>query len=144
MRHRLVTHVEINARPERVWAILTDVGSYEQWNPFIVAAMGEVKVGAKLRNRMQPPGARATTFKPTVTEVDPPRTFEWLGRAGVPGIFDGRHRFELTPSDAGTHLTHSEEFSGVLVRPMRSYLNGKTLRGFEAMNQAVKALAESS
>lgn len=49
-------------------------------------------------NRLQPAGGREATFKPSVTVVEPNTTFEWLGRFGLPGIFDGRHRFELTPT----------------------------------------------
>lgn len=144
MRHRLETRIDIDTTPERVWAVLTDLESYQQWNPFIVSAAGEVTVGAKLRNRMQPPDARAVSFTPTVTVADGPRKLEWLGRLGVPGIFDGRHRFELEPTSTGTRLIQSEDFTGVMVRPMLGYLDGKTVRGFEAMNQALKARAEQS
>ena len=54
------------------------------------------------------------------------------------GLFDGRHRFELTPTPAGTHLVQSESFSGVLVRPLRGFLDGGTLAGFRAMNEALR------
>ncbi len=144
MKHELHTTVDIDAPIEVVWDILTDLEQYPDWNPFVVSAEGEVAVGARLRNRLQPPGGKAMTFKPTVTEVEMSRTFEWLGRLGLPGIFDGRHRFELeaTPT-GGTRLTHSEFFSGVLVRLMRKSLDNQTLAGFEAMNAALKARAEA-
>jgi hypothetical protein len=144
VRHRIETRIDIAAPPERVWAVLTDLDAYEHWNPFIVASQGEVRVGGRLRNRMHPPDGRATTFKPVVTIAEPPRTFEWLGHAGIPGVFEGRHRFELEPTDAGTHLVHSEDFTGVLIRPALGFLNGKTRRGFEEMNAALKARAEST
>lgn len=32
--------------------------------------------------RIQPPGGKATSFKPTVTEMDPEHTFEWLADVG--------------------------------------------------------------
>ena len=37
------------------------------------------------------------TFKPRVTVVEPGRRLEWLGTMGIPGLFDGRHSFTLTP-----------------------------------------------
>ena len=66
------------------------------------------------------------------------RVFEWLGRLGFAGVFDGRHRFELssTPS-GGTLLSHTEDLSGVLVRALRKSLDGGTLDGLEAMNGAL-------
>jgi hypothetical protein len=71
------------------------------------------------------------TFKPTVTVVDAPVALEWLGRLGLPGIFDGRHRFHLAPTEkGGTLVTQSEEFDGILVRFMRSSLDTRTIAGF--------------
>jgi hypothetical protein len=144
MQHQLDTNIDIDAPPSTVWEILSDLNGYAEWNPFIVSSSGDVAVGEKLKNRMQPPGGKAMTFKPTVTEVDAGHGFEWLGRLGVPGIFDGRHRFELeaTPN-GGTRLIHSEQFSGVLVRFMRKSLDTQTLQGFQDMNVALKDLAEA-
>jgi hypothetical protein len=92
---------------------------------------------------MQTPGGKGMTLKPTVTEVDAGQTYEWLGRLGLPGVFDGRHRFDLIENpDGGTRFVHSEQLDGALVRLMRNWLDSKTLDGFEAMNTALKARAE--
>jgi len=84
------------------------------------------------------------TLRPTVTEVEPAKTFEWLGHLILPGIFDGRHRFELTATDDGTKLVHREEFSGLAVRLFRSSLDDKTRNGFLAFNDALAARAEAA
>jgi hypothetical protein len=145
MHHQLDTTIDIEASPDTVWSVLTDLERYPDWNPFIVSAVGDLTVGERLTNRMQAPGGKATTFKPRVTELESGVTLEWLGRLGVPGIFDGRHRFDLEPTTAGgTRLRHSEQFSGVMVRPLRSSLDNQTLRGFELMNDALKARAEAA
>lgn len=145
MRHELRTEIEIDAPPTDVWAVLTDLDGYVDWNPFVISSSGTVATGERLTNRMQPPGGRAMTIKPTVTEVEEHRTFEWLGRLVVPGIFDGRHRFELVPiGDDRTRLRHSEYFSGILVRVLRSFVDSQTKAGFEAMNEALKAQAEQT
>jgi hypothetical protein len=145
MQHDLHTEIDIDASPETVWQILTDFGRYEEWNPFIVSSEGAAVLGERLTNRMQPPGGKGITFKPTVTAVEPKETFEWLGRLVLPGVFDGRHRFELTATESGgTHLVHSEKMTGVLVRFMRKSLDTQTLSGFEAMNAALKVRAEAA
>ena len=143
MQHALRTTIDIDAPPSVVWDVLVDLEAYADWNPFIVSASGSVATGERLVNRIEPPGGRGMTFKPTVTEVQDQRTFEWLGRLGMPGIFDGRHRFELTERDGRTTLEHSEEFSGILVRFMRTSLDSHSLDGFEAMNAALKERAEA-
>ncbi len=142
MRYRLHTDIEIDAPSEAVWDILIDLDGYADWNPFVVSSQGTVAVGEQLTNRMQPPGGRAITFRPKVTAVEKDRVFEWLGRPGLPGIFDGRHRFEIEATPTGSRFTHTEAFNGLAVRFMRKSLDGQTLQGFEAMNSALKARAE--
>lgn len=137
MRHQLRTQVEIDATPEEVWRHLADLSAYSAWNPYIPTATGTVAVGERLRLRMEPPGRRAITFRPTVTEAAPARTLEWLGRLGLPRIFDGRHRFDLVRIGSGTLVVQSEHFSGLLVRALRRSLDGPTRAGFEAMNAAL-------
>lgn len=143
MHHALRTTIDIDAPPSVVWDVLVDLEAYAEWNPFVVSASGSVATGERLVNRIEPPGGRGMTFKPTVTEVEDQRTFEWLGRLGLPGIFDGRHRFELSERDGGTTFEHSEEFSGILVRFMRKSLDSHSLDGFDAMNAALKERAEA-
>jgi hypothetical protein len=56
------------------------------------------------------------SFRPTITEMDDHRRAEWIGRVVLPGVFDGRHSFQLEGlPDNRTGLTQSEEVSGILV-----------------------------
>ena len=144
MAHQLHTEIEIDAPTEIVWDVLIDLDHYVEWNPFIVEAKGTPAVGERLTNRLQPPGGKAMTFRPTVTEREEEGSFEWLGRLGLPGVFDGRHRFELTQAgDGRTRVVHTEHFRGLLVRLMKRSLDTNTLAGFTAMNEALKARAEA-
>ena len=79
-----------------------------------------------------------------VTVIEDAKTFEWLGRLVLPGVFDGRHRFELvaTPT-GGTRLVQAESFSGVIVRFLRKSLDTQTVQGFELMNTALRTRAEN-
>ncbi len=88
----LRTAIEINASADTVWAILTDLGQFAAWNPFMPEAEGEIREGARLKVRIAPPGSKAMTFMPTVTRVEPGREFRWLGRLLFPGLFDGHAR----------------------------------------------------
>ena len=139
---RLHTDIDIEASPDQVWSVLVDLARYSDWNPFIVEAEGAVEVGARLRLRMSPPGGRPVTLEPKATVVVPGRLFEWLGRVAVPGLFSGRHRFELHRTETGTRVEHSEVFTGVLVPFLARSLDAHTLPGLVALNDALKIQAE--
>ena len=137
------TEIDIAAPPEDVWAALVDLPRYQEWNPFVVRAQGVVEQGGRLRLYMTPPGGRGFTLKPRVTVVAPREVLEWLGRTGgVPGLFSGRHRFELQAADEGTHLVQREWFTGLLVPLLARSLHAHTFSGLVAMNEALKHRSE--
>jgi hypothetical protein len=143
MHHELHTEINIDATPEVVWQVLTDLEEYADWNPFITSSVGTPVVGETLVNRMEPPGGMAITLKPQVTVVEEGKTFEWLGKIGFSGMFDGRHRFEIEPSPTGTKFVQREALDGILVRVLRKSVDTSTKSGFEEMNTALKNRAES-
>ena len=132
------THIEIDATAERVWAVLTDFESYADWNSFIPEITGSPTVGSQLTVKIQPPDGSAMTFKPIVLVAEPAKELRWLGRVVLPGLFDGEHRFVITPLGAEQcRLEHAESFGGMLLPLFRGTINRNTRRGFEAMNTAL-------
>ena len=139
------TQIDIDAPPERVWDVLTDFERHPEWNPFIREIRGEVREGAPLYVRLGPPDGKPMTFKPVVTSAEPARSFSWLGTLLAPWVFRGEHEFRLDPLGAGrTRFHHGEAFGGVLVPVLRKSLDTATRRGFELMNEALKAEAEKA
>lgn len=141
----LHTEIEIAAPAEQVWNVLADFPAYPDWNPFIPRISGPLTTGERLDVRLQPPGGPGMTLRPTVLEAAPGRALRWLGRLGIPGVFDGEHRFFIEPlGDGRVRFIQSERFSGVLAPLLLRLVGEKTRQGFEAMNQALKARAEAA
>jgi hypothetical protein len=137
---RVVT--DFAAPIQTVWAELCAVTEYAEWNPFITRVEGALVAGSRLEVRIAPPGGRAMTFRPTVTTVEEGTRLEWLGRLILPGVFDGRHSFQLEALESGaTRLTQAEEFTGLL-SPFIGTMLERTRTGFEAMNEALRLRAE--
>lgn len=137
------TEILISAPTARVWAVLLDFERHAEWNPFVRAIVGEARPGARLSLAVQPPGGRIMRFRPRVLRVEANRELRWLGQLLFPGLLDGEHYFCLEDlDDAGTRLVHGERFSGVLLALLRASLAEPTRKGFEAMNQALKARVE--
>jgi len=143
MALHLKTKIDINAAPETVWAVLSDLPSYPSWNPFIREATGILAAGEHLEIELQPERGRSMRFRPTVLAADEGRELRWRGRLAAPGVFDGEHRFTIEPTARGSRLVQEERFTGVLVPFLARGLRRGTPPGFERMNEAVKERAEA-
>jgi len=140
MAKEVKTEILINATPEKVWETLTNFDNYPTWNPFIKSIKGEVKVGNKIMVSIQPPNSKAMTFKPRVLAIEANKELCWLGHLLFTGLFDGEHKFELIDNGNGTTtFKQSEKFKGIFVGLLNLQ---NTKKGFEAMNEKLKELAE--
>jgi hypothetical protein len=143
MSPQLHTEIAIEATAERVWEILTDFAAYPAWNAFIPCISGPGTVGSRLDLQMRPPGGRGMQFRPTVLAAAPSQELRWLGQLGVPGLFDGEHRFLIEPLGTNrVRFVQEERFTGLLAPLVLRFIESGTRRGFEAMNQALKVRAE--
>jgi hypothetical protein len=133
--------IEIGAPPLTVWAILTDLASYHEWNPLFREASGQIVVGQRITLKsVHPANGRMMTVKPKITVAEPGAELRWV--ASLPGIISGEHSFVFSPVSGGTRLTQSESFRGLLVP-----LSGKTITrsqaSFAGLNEALKKHAEA-
>ena len=114
------TRVVIAAPPAAVWRVLTDLARWSEWSGLVRYEGGRVAVGERLVLRLAPSSGAGYAFRPTVTALDAPHRFAWVGRTGgVPGIFDGAHSYTLRPDGAGTELVDREVYSGLLAPLVR-------------------------
>ncbi len=140
----LRTEIQITASPEAVWEVLTDFSAFTEWNPLILEARGELEEGSRIAVTLKAGEGRPFRVRPRLLRVSAHRELRWLGRVGLPGIFDGEHifRIEPGPDGTGTRFIHMENFRGILVPLLWKKLDSETRAGFEAMNQALKERVE--
>ncbi len=136
-RRDIVTEIAIAAPPARVWAILTDIDAYPEWNQQTALA-GDLTPGSVIENRMGH-GEEQQVFHPTVLVASAGRELRWRGRILVPRLFDAEHYFLLRRQGAATILTQGERFRGVA---LWFFDVAGLVPGFQAMNAALKARAE--
>ncbi len=82
---RIVESVEINRRPEDVFAYLDDLGRHNEWDDQIastrVETEGPTRVGTRATDtRRTPMGKQDVTYE--ITEHDPPRRAAFRGTSG--------------------------------------------------------------
>jgi hypothetical protein len=133
--------IDIGAPPAEVWAILTDLGRYREWNPLFVEAAGNVAVGQRIMLRSRhPANGRLMTVRPRIAVAEPGTELRWA--SSLPGVISGEHSFTLSAAGSGTRLVQAESFRGLLARfPGRTWANADA--SFRALNEALKERAEA-
>src|SRR6516165_7567554 len=89
---------EIRAKPEAIWALLTDAARFPSWNTTVTSLEGEIAVGQRLALRVTLDPKR--TFKPRVTRLEPAREMVWSD--GFAPMFKGVRTFTLRATGDGT------------------------------------------
>ncbi len=134
--------IQIDAPPMTVWAILTDLDSYPDWNPLFREASGQIAVGSRITLRsVHPANGRLMTVKPKITAAHPGAELRWA--SSLPGIISGEHSFALSPAGNGTQVVQSESFRGLLV-PLSGKILARAEASFTELNEALKKRVEAS
>jgi hypothetical protein len=142
-RYSIRTEIDIDAAPEKTWAVLTDLAAWPEWNPFIHYAHGVLEKGNSIDVLVQPSGAKPLKGKGKVLVLEPPHQMVWAATLIGSWIFRGEHHFAVEPLPGGqSRFVQSEEFSGFLVPLLHGKLDRETKRGFVEMNAALKLRVE--
>ena len=147
MEKEIVTEIEINASPSRVWWVLTDFEKYPTWNPFIKKISGIPARNEKLEVHMPDPRGGMMVFTPDVLVAERERELRWLGRSEG-NAFNGEHCFLIEPIENNNnnnkvHFTQSEKFTGSIAASLEGWLDTVVKQNFEDINRALKQRAES-
>jgi hypothetical protein len=106
----------IQAKPDAIWAILTDAPRLAHWDSGIDRVEGRIAPGETIKVFSKVSPGRAFPVK--VTDFTPARTMRWSG--GMPlGLFKGVRTFTLSQQDSTTtRFTLREEYTGPLLSMM--------------------------
>lgn len=127
----------IAAKPDVVWAVLTDASGFTKWNSTLTKFEGDVKKDGKISLVSKVAPDRTFTLK--VSEFDAPKKMVWEdGNA----MFLGVRHFTLTEKDGGTVLAMSETYSGVFLSSAEKEMPDFTTN-FETFAADLKREAES-
>ena len=120
--------VSIGAPIERVWAVMLDTASYDDWNPFVEQAdCAATAVGEPIVLHVRWANGRTTTSPERISIVEPPHDEGGVRRATLAYVYEGlpaklglvkgtRYQRLSQEPDGPTRYDTVEEFSGPLVK----------------------------
>lgn len=128
--------ITIQATPERVWEVFTDITAWPDWQPEIASA------------RLDEPFAVNATFHWSAAGMEIGSTIGELilgRRIGWSGLFKGImavHVWTFTPVEGGTLVQTAESWDGASVRPQAKTLQTVLDRSLRVWLEALKNEAE--
>jgi uncharacterized protein YndB with AHSA1/START domain len=145
--------LHIDAPPERVWELVTDVTRIGEFSPetfeaeWLDGASGPAE-GARFRGHVRRNGHAFMVYWTTctVSVAEAPRRFAfWVGPPDTPW---NTWSYELEPSGGGTDVTESFQLSALaalrLYWALLGWSRGRTnRRGMQATLERLKAVAEA-
>jgi hypothetical protein len=136
------TTIEIDASPEHVWAVLTDLASYSQWHPAFLTVTGQLTAGSSLTiTTTHPTSGRTMTAKVKVLTAEPGRELRWVSK--LAGLTISERRFLLSPAADGTSLVQAETYRGLGAGRGVVKVIPRIQGSFAAINEAIKQQAEA-
>jgi len=138
------TEIEIQAPVEEVWGIVADINQWQNWTPTINVSQGDGSVDSTLLITMMSDeaGKDGPTYNPQIIQMDEPYYFHWRAQMLASFVFTNEKIIELEKTNAGTKVTHSETFQGMMAALMKSRMDEGVRPMLDMMNQALKQKAE--
>lgn len=130
------SELEIDAPPDVVWGVLTDIAAWPSWNAEVkrAALEGPLAAGTSFRWKAGP-----GTIVSTVQRVEPPRVIAWTGRTlGIEAV----HVHRLEPHGSSTLAMSEESWDGLPVRLLRRRMTRTLQAALDAGLRSLKAEAE--
>ena len=138
---QLTCCIEINAAPDTVFRVLTDMDNYSVWNPWLIKAQGDCRVGGDVVVHAKV-GGRIGCYHHHILTVDAPHTFHWCDKGWFTLFAKGDRLRTLTPTASGTEFTVVLTVQGVLSFIANALFAKGLEHGLIAETHALKAYAE--
>jgi len=135
--------VELNASKEKVWNVITDFPSYDQWNTVLVMRNNnDLEIGKKFKVTIIDEKGKHSKFNARTLTQNPYNSFSARQIMLEKWFFSATHHFIIEQkSDSETTFIQTWNFSGILFKLFRKTFF-KQLNRFNQMNSDLKTYIE--
>jgi len=141
---RIEHRIGVQAPAEAIWAVISDIAGWKDWNPLYPRAEGALRIGAELDLDLALPGQPTRAIKPVILDWVPNDQIHWrLSMLG--GLVRTIRYIEIEIlTERGCIFSNGEVFSGYLGPTVAKRMRPAIRQGFVGMGEAVKARAEGA
>lgn len=134
---------DMDAPPEVVWEVITDLDRYGQWNPFVHECRSTLKPGDPIHMLVQI-GSGTRRQEEVMRDYREGEGFAYCMKPVPFGVLSSFRSHKIEALDGGRSRYHSHfELNGWLAPVVRGILGSKLDAGFGGMSRGVRDRAEA-
>lgn len=129
--------IDISAPVEKVWALMSDIARWPEWNKDITSAQlnGALQPGTTFTWKAGP-----GTITSRLEAVEPKQLISWSGKTmGIRAV----HIWRLAANDQSTTVTTEESWSGLPTRVLKGYSRRTLEKAIDTGLALLKTAAET-
>jgi hypothetical protein len=135
--------IGIRAPASVVWEIVHDLERWSEWNPLYTRASGVIRIGETLSLTLALPDQPPRELAATVIDWTPDEAIHWK-TSHVAGLVRTVRYLEIEAKlEDGCIFSNGEIFQGLLGPRIARSLRPSLRKGFAALGEAVRDLAEA-
>jgi len=136
--------IGVKASAETVWELVSNLDTWESWNPLYPKAAGALRIGAPLDLILALPGKPSRVIQPIVVDWVPLEQLHWQ-QSGMGGLVRSIRYIEIEAlQEDGCVVSNGEIFTGLLGPRVARSLRKPIRQGFTAMGEALRDRAEAA
>lgn len=144
MKKQIRTETTIHASKESIWAVLSDIGNYSQWNSVITEVASSLEVGRGFRFKIAILG-RPVPMAAKVHRAEENRYLGWGNdyQSAAKYVLGAHHYFEIEEVSATEcKFVHGEMFYGVIPVVLWGAIKRMSAE-YDKFNASLKARVEA-
>lgn len=136
-------NLEVDAPPELVWEVITDLDRYGQWNPFVHECRSTLKPGDPIHMVVQI-GNGTRRQEEIIQDYREGEGFSYHMKPAPMGALSSFRTHRIAPgADAQTRYHSRFQLDGWLAPVVRGILGAKLEAGFGGMSRGVRDRAQA-
>ena len=143
MGFKIEHRIGVSRPAAQVWAVLSDLAAWKDWNPMYPAVSGKLLISAPLE-LTETVGERSETYSAVVAEWVPNSQLIWTRRSHGGLVRQVRYIEMEALSETGCIFSNGTLFEGVLAQQLVSQARRRALkRAYQGFCEAMKVRVEA-